>query len=98
MAELDKLKMLMSLCKCGVHLDINEHRNYYQDAKRALDEADNSDCPPEIPPEVRQKIVETDAIVHLSFYPFTPIGSLDVYHYDLEAALDIALASLEERR
>ena len=94
-ATMDKLKELMSRCKCGVFLSVNEHRDYYQTAAARLEELAGYECPPEIEPEVRQKIIETDTIINLHFYPDTPIGFYSLYHYDLDAALDEALACLE---
>ena len=91
----DKLKTLMDRCRCGVHLTINEHRNYYETAKQTLEELDTMECPPEIDPDVRRVMIETDTIVSLYFYPDTPVGSYAVYHYDVDAALALALACLK---
>ena len=43
-----------------------------------------------------QKMIETDTIVNIQFYPKTPVGSYSVYHYDLDMALDLALECLKE--
>lgn len=88
---MDKLKELMSRCKCGVFLYVNEHRDYYQSAEKSLEEIMGYECPPEIDPEVRKVMIETDTIIKIQFYPDTPIGSYDIYHHDLDAALDEAL-------
>ena len=89
--DMNKLKELLGKCKCGVFLSINEHRDYYQTADEALKEKEDFECPPEIEPEVRKAMAETNTIIHLQFYPDTPIGSYSIYHYDLDAALDEAL-------
>lgn len=89
---MDKLKKLLSLCKCGVFLVVNEHRVYYQTAAQKLEEIDAYECPPDIDPGVREKMIATDTIVDLQFYPDTPIGSHSIYHHDLDAALDLALS------
>lgn len=90
MSEIDKLTELLSRCKCGVFLTVNEHRDYYQTAEKALEEME-MERPPQIEPEVRKIMVDTDTIVELQFYPNTPISSYKVYHYDLNAALTKAL-------
>ena len=91
---MDKLKELLARCKCGVFLTVNEHRGYYNTAAKALEEAKGHECPPEIAPDVEAKMIETDTIVVLQFYPDTPIGSYQVWHHDLDAALEIALRFL----
>ena len=89
---MDKLKELMSRCKCGVHIEINHHRDYYQSAADWIEDRKGFECPPEIEPDVRAKIIETDTIIDIQFYPDTPIGSYEIVHYDLDAALDECLA------
>jgi hypothetical protein len=89
---MDKLKMLMERCKCGVHLTVNDHRNVYETAEQALENL--PEFVQEIAPEVRAKIIETDTLIDLHFYPDTPIGFYKVLHHDLDAALDEALAAV----
>lgn len=89
-----KLNTLLDRCKCGVYLTINQHRDYYQTAEVALIELDSCQCPPQLEPEVRAKMIETNTIINLHFFPDTPIGSYDIYHYDLDAALNEALECL----
>jgi len=91
---MEKLQKLLDRCKCGVHLTVNQHRDYYQTAEEALKEKDCYECPPKIEPEVRQAMIDKNIIIDLQFYPDTPIGSYSIYHYDLEAALDEALDCL----
>lgn len=93
---MDKLKELMSRCKCGVFLHVNEHRDYYQKVEDYLEDiqARQSESPLEIAANIRAKMIELDYIIDLQFYPDTPIGSYSIYHYDLDMALDEALACL----
>ena len=92
----DKLQRLLERCKCGVFLTVNEHRDYYETAEHRLaDNYDSNECPPDIDPAVRAKMIETDTIVDLQFYPDTPVGSYSILHYDLDAALTMALERLE---
>ena len=90
----EKLKKLMSLCKCGVHVDINPHRDFYESVEQyaecALAGGDD-----EINPEVFKKMIETDTFVQVQCYPNTPIGFYQTFHYDIDAALDEAIANLE---
>ena len=87
-----KLMQLLGRCKCGVYLTVNEHRDYYQSAELTLEEAEERECPPEIAPDVRAQMIKSDTIVRLQFYPDTPIGSYEIWHHDIDAALDRALA------
>lgn len=91
---MDKLKALLERCKCGVFLSVNEHRDYYNTAQDVLDEALELGELPEIDPAVKAMMIETNTIVRLQFYPDTPVGSYEIWHYDVEAALDMALGVL----
>lgn len=90
----DKLRRLLARCKCGVYLTVNEHRDNYESAAEVIEDAESMECPPRIDPEVRRVMVETNTIVELHVYPDTPIGSYLIWHHSLDAALDIALATL----
>lgn len=92
---MDKLKILMNRCKCGIILHINQHRDYYRTAAEQLEEMSCYECPPEYSDDTRKKMIETDTIIDLQFYPDTPIGSYTIVHYDLDAALDEALTCLD---
>ena len=94
----DKLAELLSKCKCGVFLTVNEHRDYYQAAEDRLDDLDSIDDATNLSPEIRQKCIETDTIIELQFYPRSPISSYLIIHYDLNAALDEALMCLAKER
>lgn len=91
---MDKLKELMVRCQCGVFLHVNEHRDYYQKVESYLEDiqARQPENPLEIAVNVRTKMIELDCIIDLQFYPNTPISSYSIYHYDLDMALDEALA------
>ena len=89
-----KLKELLARCRCGVYLTVNEHRDSYQTAAQVISDAAGFECPPHIHPDVKARMIETDTIVVLQFYPDTPIGSYSIWHHDLDAALDAALSCL----
>jgi hypothetical protein len=88
---MNKLQQLLSRCKGGVYLIVNEHRDCYTSAEDQLKEIDLMECPPDIDDAVRAKIIETNTIIDLQFYPDTPIGSYSIIHHDLDTALDMAL-------
>jgi len=94
---LEKLKTLLSKCKCGVYLEVNKHRDSYESAAEILDDAEGYECPPKIAPEVKQRMIETDTIITLQFYPDTPIGFYEIWHYDLDMVLNEALKCLGNR-
>lgn len=89
-----KIKKLLDSCKCGVYIQVNEYRDIYRTIKEWLDDLTRGECPLEISQDVRDKMIETNTIINIIFYPNTPVGSHSVYHYDLEAALDLALECL----
>ena len=93
---MDKLNMLLARCKCGVFLTVNEHRDYYESAAHRLDDYYGSmKCPVDVPADMRQRMIETDTIIDLQFYPATPIGSYQILDCDLDSALNRALACLD---
>lgn len=91
---MDKLKTLLTRCKCGVYLTVNEHRDYYDTPQQRLEELDGRECPPRISDEVRAGILSGGNIVELQFYPYTPVGCHVIVHYDLDQALQLALECL----
>jgi hypothetical protein len=94
----DKLAEIIRRCACGVHLAVNEHRDYYETvhARLAMLEACTDGL--DIEPNVRAKMCATDTMIDLQCYPLTPIGFRRVLHYELDAALDAMLAQLPPER
>ena len=92
---MDKLKTLLARCKCGVHLTINDHRDVYETAEQAIEKLEMFMPDLELDPQVRAKIIETDTLIDLHFYPDTPVGFYKVLHHDLDAALDEALLAVD---
>ena len=96
---MDNLKKLIERCKCGVFISVNKHRDYYQSVAVSLQEmAEQRECPPEIPDDIRQKMIEKDTIVEVHFYPNTPITFFEVFHYDLDSAISWALQSITPKK
>jgi len=95
---MDKLQKLMRSCRCGVFLTINEHRDYYQGVEKTLSDRYGRGCDPDIEADVRAKMIELNTIIEIHFYPDTPIGFYEIFHYDLDIALTKALECIERKR
>lgn len=92
---MDKLKKLISECECGVYVTVNEHRDMYETAAQWLEKQDLlGDTLTDTTDEVRAKIVARGVVVDVQFYPTSPVGFHRVVHFDLDKALDQALACL----
>jgi len=91
---MDKLQELIKRCKCGVHLSINMHRDMYHTVPEHLEEWELFEKLEDLDADVRAKMIETNTIVDLQFYPDTPIGFFNVVHYDVDLAIDQALECL----
>jgi hypothetical protein len=84
---MDKLKELLSRCKCGVFVTVNHHRDYYESVEQYMGDREIS----RVDARKVAEMIRADTIIKIQFYPHTPIGSYIVWHYDLDAALDEAL-------
>lgn len=89
---MDKLKELLSKCKCSVELEVNRHKDFYETVEQNIEEEERK----EIEKEVWDKMVELNTIVSLHFYPDTPIGFYKIYHYDLDKCLEEALSIISD--
>ena len=93
------MRRLLELCKCGVYLDVNWHRNEYKTIEQALewvtyllDTQGNEPLAPEIIAGMRA----TGNIVHLQCYPRTPICFYSIWHFDLDTAIALAVEEIEK--
>ncbi len=91
---MENLKRLYDICKSGVFIDYNRHRNYYETVEEYVTDWGNGEMRQEIPDHVFNEMVKRDTVVFVQFYPNTPIGFFTVWHYDIEAAIEIALQML----
>ena len=89
---MEKLQELIKRTKCSLSISINDHRNYYE----TIDEFITGEDREEINDEVFSKMVELNTCIRLQIYPNTPVGFYVIHHYDLEAAIDIALNEIKE--
>lgn len=90
---MDKLKYLIENCKNSVTVEVNGHRDIYMSVLEFLEDDSN-----EIDKGILNKMVETDMVVRIQFYPDTPVGFYIVYHYDVEKALDECIEILNIRK
>jgi len=87
------LPELISRCKASITVEVNDHRSCYQTVQQFMEDEDDA----EIEPEVLKKMIDTDTMIRLQFYPLTPIGFYVIYHYDVEQAIEQALTILKEK-
>jgi len=94
-----KLYDLISKCKCGVYVHINPHRDTYKSVTEWIEDLFSMDLEsePEIPSEIINKMIADNIIIKIQFYPDTPLGFYRVFHYDLECAINLALACLDNK-
>jgi len=90
----DKLKELLSHCAAGCYININAHKDIYQTTADALADIEKEQDI-KLPPEDKQKMIETDTIIEIIYYPRTPIVRHQVLHWDIDQALDEAIAMLD---
>jgi hypothetical protein len=96
---MNELKNLIKACKASVTIEINNHRDCYVSIANEItnDGVENLDGIVEkIGKDVYSKMVETDTLVKIQFYPHTPIGFYTVWHYDLEEAIKEAWQIIQE--
>lgn len=88
-----KLNELKDKCKASVTITINQHKDYLQTVQQYFDdllrrkEIDEED----LEPNIVLKMIDTDTIIDIQFYPNTPVGFYRVFHYDLELAINECL-------
>ena len=93
----EKLAKIISLCKCGVSVNINEHRTMYDSVEKFLGDVESAggDGGLDITPADREIMVTTDTIIQIQAYPNTPVGFYVVFHHDLDTALTMMIDTLE---
>lgn len=98
-----KLRQLAERCKGEVSIEVNPHRNCYETVDYWMKdwfgeghggmgamEALSS----EVAADVFAEMIKRDTIVKVQFYSLTPVSFMVVFHWDVEAAMDDALAML----
>lgn len=74
--------------KCGLYLQHNPHKDYYDRVETYIKDNDLEEWENE---EAKQRAIETDEIWTLQWYPDTPIGFYCVAAPTLEEVLKLAL-------
>ncbi len=91
---MNNFKELVSLCKASVSISVNEHKDTYQKLEHYLFEITKPED--DIPKEVLDEMLKRDTIVEVRAYPDSPVGFIQVYHYDIDAAIDSVLKLIKE--
>lgn len=89
---MEKLIKLQKLCKADIRIEINTHRGVYEGVKEHIYQEELE----EIEKSVLNKMIETDTLIRIQFYPNTPTSFITVFHYDLEKALDESLKIIKK--
>ena len=89
---MDNLSLLLNRCKCGVYITVNEHRDCYQSVEDFLNCQRCEST--EVEEDIKKKMIELNTIVEIHFYPDTPIGFYEIFHFDINEALRQALEVL----
>jgi hypothetical protein len=77
--------------ECGLYLEHNAHRDYYQSAADWFEEQSHRECTYDWPnDEAKQRAVATNEIWTLQWYPRTPIGCHMIAAPTLEELLSFA--------
>lgn len=92
---MDKLNKIIARCKCGFYLTINSHRDDYETVEQYFNSNPiNQEYLEDIDKNIYEKMKELNVIISIHFYPDTPIGFYNIYHYDLDMAFDEILKIL----
>lgn len=88
---MSKLKELYSLCSVNISIEINPHRAYLMDVKEYINEIDTRD----VPEDVLREMVQRDTVITVQAYPNTPMSFVLIHHYDIDAALELAINQIK---
>lgn len=94
---LQKMNLLITGCRGGVHITFNHHKDRQQTVRQFLDDANEHGSVREdyeVDEVVEAGMERFNQVVEVQFYPLSPVGFEAVLHYDLEQALDRALEIL----
>ena len=78
------MEEIIKKCKCGIYLEINKYRDYYNTIEEAIREENLHDDDKEIEDELAERMIKENMFISLQFYPDTPIGFYKVYGTSLE--------------
>lgn len=92
----EKLNKLMVACAGGLSIQINPHREEHITPRQYIRQEERTMETYEIPLDVLIKMNEMDSLVVMRLYAFSTNGFYVIHHYDLETAIDNALACIEQ--
>ncbi len=93
MTELEKL---IKHSAAGVSIFVDDHKTTYESVEDYFRRPYYDDG--DIDSDVYLKMVELDTIVCVTFYPDTPVGHYDIYHYDINKAISISWEILKKEK
>lgn len=84
------LQQLVQGCGASVEIEINRHINECMTVREYLSSPENKTqiMPPE---QMIQSMEQADSVVGITFYPLTPVSYEQVWHFDVEIGLIVAL-------
>jgi len=89
---MEKLKELIEKTDFSVTIFINDHRDYYE----TIEDNIKSGHLEGIDNDVLKKMIELDTCVNIQVYPLSANTFFNVYHYDIDKAIDWALKEIKE--
>jgi len=89
------MKKIINKCKCSISLGINKHRDYYETAEQYVNNINGRNDREEIEDELKYRMIDTDTIYELQFYPDTPVGFYVVYGTSLDEVINKAKECLK---
>lgn len=90
---MNNLEKLMSLCKCSIY--INNYRDAYETVEKEISRIE-TDIEESLEERIKKGMLETNNIIDIKCYPFTPISSITLYHYDINMAIDEMIDAINE--
>ncbi len=87
-----ELREILRISKCSVTISVNPHRDCYESVEDhiyKLSEIGGFNLIEDIGLETYDVMKKLNRIVCVTVYPDTPIGSYEVFHYDLDEAVKI---------
>ena len=94
---MDKLKELISLCRASITISVNDHKDNYESVSKYMANMVllDDELIEYIGEDVFAEMIKRDTIVYVIAYPRSSVGSYQVYHYDVETAIERVLNAVK---
>jgi hypothetical protein len=89
---MEKFKELVNLCGSRLSIMMNNHKDCHESVEEYLSKFNTENTPK----EVLKKMIELDTTVRIIAYPDMPIGFCEIYHYDIDKAIDSMLDTIKQ--